>query len=79
MTAAIRAELERLGQAESIPGVLALRLARTLDDPRLSNAQVPGLIDKLGKILQPLADAAPPEDDAVDEFTRRAQERARTA
>lgn len=79
MTTKIRAELARLGQADSIPGVLALRLAQTLDDPRLSNAQVPGLVDKLAKILEPLIAAEEPEDDEVDEFTRRARERAESA
>jgi hypothetical protein len=79
MTAAVRAELARLGQSTSIPGAVALRLARALDDPALGHAQVASLSDKLMKVLEPLLRDGPRPPDEVDEFTRRLQEKAASA
>lgn len=79
MATAVAAELERIQKTGSLQGAVAMRLARTLDDPHLGAAQVASISDKLLKIMEPLIKAAPREPDEIDEFTRRFEERAASA
>jgi hypothetical protein len=76
---AVRVELERLQQASSVAGAVALRLARSLDDPELGAAQVSSISAQLIRTLEPLAKGAPRPPDELDEFTRRLEEKRATA
>ena len=78
-TAMIRAALVAAGHLNTVPGALAIRLARTLDDPRLGNAQVSGLVSQLAKITEPLMRDLPAEPDQVDEFTAAMRAKAASA
>jgi hypothetical protein len=78
-TAMIRSALARAGHLDTVPGALAIRLARTLDDPRLGNAQVSGLVAQLAKLTEPLMRDLPVEDDELDEFTAAMRAKAESA
>lgn len=75
MAAAVRAELVRCRAGESVAGAIALRLARSLDDPELGAAQVSSISAQLLRTLEPLQKMAPRDPDHLDEFSRRAQEK----
>jgi hypothetical protein len=79
IAAAVRAELERVGKLNTVPGAIALRLARTLDDPQLGAAQVASISDKLAKLMEPLTRGGPRVPDHVDEITRRIAEKRASA
>src|SRR5262245_23777566 len=66
MAAAVRAELERVGKVGTVAGAIALRLARTLDDPALGAAQVASISDKLMKVMDPLTKGGPRKPDVID-------------
>jgi hypothetical protein len=79
MVAAVTAELERCKASDTVEGAIALRLARTLDDPLLGAAQVSSLAAQLQRTLAPLKPRAPREPDAVDEFTAALQAKQQAA
>ena len=69
--AAVEAELERIGQAKSVAGTVALRLARSLDDPDLGAAQVSSISAQLLRTIEPLQERGPREPDVIDGFSQR--------
>lgn len=72
---AVRADLERAGRADAVPGVLACRLARQLDDATLTGAQAASLARQVQELLaSAMAGVAPPRD-FVDEMAERRQAR----
>lgn len=79
VTKAVRAELERCSAAGTLAGALALRLARSLDDPRLAAGQVSSITAQLERTMAPLAPRAPREPDAADEIAARAAAKAASA
>lgn len=79
MAAAVRAELERLEQVGTVAGAIALRLARSLDDPSLGAAQVSSVSAQLTRTLEPLQKRGPREPSVLDEFTRRIHEKQASA
>jgi predicted trehalose synthase len=79
IASAVGAELERLGQLGSVTGVIALKLARALDDPAIGAAQITSVSQRLLTTLEPLQKLAPREPDKVDEFTRRLLEKQASA
>jgi hypothetical protein len=62
----VQAELERLEQVHTVAGAVALRLARSLDDPALGAAQVSSISAQLIRTLEPLQKVAPREPDGMD-------------
>lgn len=66
---AVRAELERVQAVGSVAGTVALRLARSLDDPSLGAAQVSSISAQLIRTLEPLQKKAPREPDGMDATT----------
>jgi hypothetical protein len=68
---AVRAELERAGQAGTVTAAVALRLAVALDDPGLAAAQVASMSAKLLQVMEPLARMGAQVPDEVDEFSAR--------
>jgi hypothetical protein len=79
MAAAVAAELERLDRAGTVAGAIAMRLARTLDDPRLGAAQVSSIAAQLTRTLEPLQRHAPRSADALDEIAARREAKAASA
>jgi hypothetical protein len=69
MQQAVRVELERLAAVASVAGAVALRLARSLDDPALGAAQVSSISAQLIRTLEPLQKKAPREPDGMDRAT----------
>ncbi len=63
---AVQAELESLKQVDTVAGAVALRLARSLDDPALGAAQVSSISAQLIRTLEPLQKKAPREPDGMD-------------
>lgn len=66
---AVQAELELLKQVDTVAGAVALRLARSLDDPALGAAQVSSISAQLIRTLDPLQKLAPREPDGMDRTT----------
>ncbi len=79
MAAAVAAELERLERSGTVAGAIAMRLARTLDDPRLGAAQVSSLAAQLTRTLEPLQRHAPRSADILDEIAERRAAKAASA
>jgi len=79
MVEAVRAELERCRALHKVEGVIALRLARALDDPLLAASSVASLSAQLTRTLEPLRADAPRDRDRLDEITQRIRERTGTA
>jgi hypothetical protein len=77
--AAVRAELERSGQAGTVTAAVALRLAVALDDPGLAAAQVASMSAKLLQVMEPLARMGVQVPDEVDEFSARLAAKRATA
>lgn len=76
---AVRAELEHLGATGSVAGTVALRLARSLDDPNLGAAQVSSISAQLIRTLEPLQKKAPRDPDRTDQRVAAALELVRGA
>lgn len=79
MVEAVRVELERCGASHKVEGVIALRLARALDDPTLAASSVASLSAQLTRTLEPLRADAPRDRDRLDDITQRIRERTGTA
>lgn len=79
MVEAVRAELERCRALGKVEGVIALRLARALDDPSLAASAVASLSAQLTRTLEPLRAGAPRDPDRLDEITERIRARTGTA
>ena len=73
---AVRAQLDAAGRGVSVPGVLACRLARQLDDASLTGAQAASLARQVQDLMAAALVGAAPVRDFVDEM---AQRRARSA
>ena len=69
--AVFRAELERAGRHESWLGVLALRAARDLDDPRLTPAQSTAISREVERLMSKALAGVAPEPDFVDDLADR--------
>lgn len=67
----VRAELERCGSTRTVAGVIALRLALTLDDPELTPAQVSTISAQLERTMAPILAAGPRLPDEGDTFAER--------
>lgn len=75
LAVAVQAELERVKEAGSVIGAVAMRLARALDDPMLPAAQVASLSAQLMRTMEPIRTPAARPSDEVDEFTARLLEK----
>lgn len=67
----VRAELERCRATRSVAGVIALRLALTLDDPDLTPAQVSTISAQLERSMAPILASGPRLPDEGDAFAER--------
>lgn len=67
----VRAELERCRATRSVAGVIALRLAMTLDDPDLTPAQVSTISQQLERTMTPILASGPRLPDEGDAFAER--------
>jgi hypothetical protein len=65
------AELERLEQAETIEGVLAILLARDLDGADVPGAQRTSMSKQLSAMMADIRALAPKEPDALDDYQAR--------
>lgn len=66
-----RAELERGGRLETLPGVLACRTARRLDDGSLTAAQEPAWQKQLQTLMREAMLGVQPQADWVDDLSAR--------
>lgn len=64
---ATRAELVRAGRAATVHGAIAVRLARVMDDPDLSEARLTALAAQLERTLDRATAGAPTAADALDD------------
>jgi hypothetical protein len=71
MVRAVRAELDRCEALGSIEGMVALRLALTLDDSGLGAAQVSTISQQLLRTMEPIRRRAPRVPDKLDELSAR--------
>lgn len=62
----VRMELERLGWLDTIEGVGAVGLAKSLDDGELPGAQRTSLLKQLRDVITEIRATAPREPDALD-------------
>lgn len=67
----VRAELERLDVLRSVEGVVALRIASSLDDPDLAPSSVSAMSGQLARIMAALRERAPRQRDRLDEIGQR--------
>jgi hypothetical protein len=75
-----RAELEALGELDTLEGVLIMGLAYALDDQQLPGAQRVSMIREMKSTMEQIRDKATPEEaDTTDYWAERAMERARGA
>lgn len=71
IVAAVRAELESLDVLAMVEAALALRLALSLDDPKLAASSVSAMSGQLTKVLGGLRERAPRQPDRLDEIGQR--------
>ena len=67
----VRKQLEAVERAETVDGVLALNLARKLDDPALPGAQASSLAKQVGQLVKEAMVGVRPEPDFVDDLAAR--------
>lgn len=67
----VRAVLDGAERLGSVPGVLACRLARQLDDASLTGAQAASLARQVQDLMASALDGVAPPRDFVDELTER--------
>lgn len=73
---AVRGELQRSERLGSVPGVLACRLARQLDDATLTGAQAASLARQVQDLMASALDGVAPPADFVDDLADRRRSRA---
>lgn len=67
----VRGVLEDADRLSSVPGVLAIRLARQLDDPRLPGAQASSLARQVEDLVAKAMVGVKPPADFVDDIAAR--------
>lgn len=78
--ASVRSQLEAVGRAETVEGLVAVSVARDIDAGRVTPAQKPGVGQKLAALMAAAtAGTAPPTQDALDELAQRRADRAASA
>ena len=71
IVAAVRAELVSLDVLGMVEAAIALRLALSLDDPKLAASSVSAMSGQLTKVLAGLRERAPRQPDRLDEIGQR--------
>lgn len=71
IVAAVRAELVSLDVLGMVESAIALRLALSLDDPKLAASSVSAMSGQLTKVLAGLRERAPRQPDRLDEIGQR--------
>ena len=67
----VRGQLEAASRMGTLPGVLACRVARRLDDGTLTTAQEPGYMRQLRELMREALDGVRPAADFVDDLAAR--------
>jgi hypothetical protein len=67
----VRAELDAIGRADSVPGALALRLARQLDVEPTTGSQAAALSRQIQQHVDRAREGVAPEKDWLDELASR--------
>jgi len=65
------ASLKKANRVHTVPGAIALRLARDLDGNALTGSQASSVSAQLLRTMELALDGAPAEPDEVDEFSAR--------
>lgn len=78
--ASVRSQLDAVGRAESVEGLVAVSVARDIDAGRVTPAQKARVGQQLASLMAAAtAGTAPPTQDALDELAQRRADRAASA